>query len=57
MPVLQKVADKLNIGDKSSGSGEAAQETTSLPSEPVFDHNNVVVIFVLGGPGAGQSAD
>lgn len=32
----------------------AKQKTIAAPSGPTFDHNEVTVIFVLGGPGAGK---
>ena len=32
---------------------EALEVAKDVPAGPVFDHNKVTVIFVLGGPGAG----
>ena len=32
---------------------EALEAAKDVPAGPVFDHNKVTVIFVLGGPGAG----
>jgi hypothetical protein len=34
---------------------DPAPSDLSTPEHPAFDHNLVTVVFVLGGPGAGQS--
>ena len=41
-----------------SGESSAAQPATEVadkPKSPVFDNNKITVLFVLGGPGAGES--
>ncbi|TFL05814.1 adenylate kinase-domain-containing protein, partial [Pterulicium gracile] len=43
--ILDKISDALHLSNK--GTSEPAPDT-------VLDHNKVVVIFVLGGPGAGK---
>lgn len=60
MPILDKIKEKLHLQKESTK--ESTQEstttttptTTAAPATPVFDHNKVDVIFVLGGPGAGK---
>lgn len=46
---LDKVKNALHLSSDSKTKGEMSEEV----STPVFDSKNVVVIFVLGGPGAG----
>jgi len=54
MPFIQKLADKLNPGNKKPQDQRQAETESSKPDARAFDHNQVVVIFVLGGPGAGK---
>jgi len=56
MAVLDKIKDKLAKKDKNdepqpSSSGPSA---SAVPKPTIFDHNKVIVIFVLGGPGVGK---
>jgi len=57
MPILQTPSDTLH-GHKNT------TDTTLVPAsspieakKPAFDHNDVAVIFVLGGPGAGKGTE
>jgi len=67
MAVIDKIKDALHINSTSSATSSSApaQQATSsaptgtdrlpdLPDVEVFDHDKVTVIFVLGGPGAGE---
>jgi UMP-CMP kinase len=68
MTVIGKVKEALHIGQKdsqatsstsgapASASGSHPAEVPSLPEKDVFDKSKVTVIFVLGGPGAGESS-
>lgn len=49
-PQIEKVAQTLHFPDESR---KQITISGSTQRKPVFDHNKVVVIFVLGGPGAG----
>ena len=49
--IIDKIADALHLGKHPKD--DSAAQSTSTP-KPVFDHNKVTVIFVLGGPGAGE---
>ncbi|KAI0049676.1 UMP-CMP kinase [Auriscalpium vulgare] len=46
---VHKIADKLHLGPHHV---DAATDATQ--PKPLFDHEKVTVIFVLGGPGAGK---
>lgn len=51
MPILQKVQNAFKK-DKETDSSAASTEATS----PAFNDKKVIVIYVLGGPGAGWSS-
>lgn len=48
MPVIDKVTGALGLNK--------SQEPGPNATSPEFDHTKVTVIFVLGGPGAGEVA-
>ena len=63
--IIDKIADALHLNkhhkteehataDTAEGSSAPAHETTTKSKAPVFDHEKVTVLFVLGGPGAGE---
>jgi len=52
MPNLQQIANKLHLGHKANA--ENAVSPRNPTPTPAFDSSKVVVIFVLGGPGAGK---
>lgn len=62
--IVDKIADALHLhGHKKehpqaaeSSSVQPATETADKPKSPVFDNSKITVLFVLGGPGAGECA-
>jgi len=56
MAVLDKIKEKLtrkSATDEPAASS-AGPSASAVPKSTIFDHNKVIVIFVLGGPGVGK---
>ncbi|KAB5595704.1 Cytidylate kinase [Ceratobasidium theobromae] len=53
MGLVEKVMEKLHP-HKDKKEGDAPTSSTDTPATPAFDSNKVMVIYVLGGPGAGK---
>ena len=51
--IIDKIADALHLNKQSKEGGQPSA-THDAPSTPAFDHAKVTVLFVLGGPGAGE---
>ena len=63
MTVIDKVKNAVHSSDSSSqqppaaahmGHAQDSDKLPELPEQPAFDHEKITVIFVLGGPGAGE---
>jgi len=52
MGLISNIKDALH--SPKNKTTETPTTSTAVPKSTVFDHNKVVVIFVLGGPGAGK---
>jgi UMP-CMP kinase len=48
MPLIDSIAEKLHLKNHNQATD------TTLKKKPVFDNSKVTVIYVLGGPGAGE---
>jgi hypothetical protein len=54
--IFQKDESAHSAAPKETGlTTDAPPSDLSTPEHPAFDHQLVTVVFVLGGPGAGQS--
>ena len=53
--IVDKIADALHLSKHPKHDAPAPESAEPSSSKaPVFDHEKVTVLFVLGGPGAGQ---
>jgi UMP-CMP kinase len=52
--ILDKIAHALHMDKRSPTTETAPKPAGTATHTPVFDANKVTVIFVLGGPGAGE---
>lgn len=53
MPILQKVQNVFKKDKEAEATSEPAG-TTPESLSPVFDNKKITVVYVLGGPGAGE---
>ena len=56
LPPKDTTAGASSATSSSVPAGAGKQDLPALPETEVFDHDKVTVIFVLGGPGAGESS-
>jgi hypothetical protein len=52
MGLIGKAKEKFNL-NREKKEGDAPLSPTDTTTTPAFDSNKVMVIYVLGGPGAG----
>jgi len=57
MPILQKISDALHGNTHSTTTNIEPASSSIEAKKATFDHNEVTVIYVLGGPGAGKGTE